>query len=612
MKNLLLCLFGFLLLSPSSAADWDVTYPDHRNVVHVTRPPYSAKGDGVTDDTLALQKALNENVGHGRVLFFPPGVYLVSDTLKWPKKWNERDNWGFTYLQGQSSAKCIIRLKEGTFTDPNKPQSIMWCGGFGSADWFHNYVQGLTFDAGKNNPGAVGLQFYSNNYGAVRNCRIISQDGQGAIGLDLGHRDMNGPLLVRKLEVQGFQRGIATSRSVNSQTFEHIKLSGQTQFGLDNEGQSIAIRGLHSENAVPAVRSYGTLCLLEANLQGREGAKDAPAIINYNNGRLMLRDVVTNGYERAVGDVTTPDYVAAYRIRGEDKTGSQGPNIAEYFSHPVTSLFPTRNASLRLPIEETPESAPDDPKTWAIPDNFGADPTGERDSSEAIQKAIDSGATTLFLPGYYALTKTVLVRGKVQRIVGTGSWVDYKKQASPAFRVVEGEADTVTFEHIASINSGIENNSNRTLVLRSIGTQIWSKGNGKIFLEDVAGHDLSIKNQKVYARQLNIENEGTHLLNDGGQLWILGYKTERGGTLIDTRNAGKTETFGTFSYTTTAGKLGPMFINENSSFFAFFDEVCYTGDPFETLVKETRGTQAKILKRGEGQTWPYIGVPAAP
>ena len=24
----------------------------------------------------------------------------------------------------------------------------MWCGGFGSADWFHNYVQGLTFSVG--------------------------------------------------------------------------------------------------------------------------------------------------------------------------------------------------------------------------------------------------------------------------------------------------------------------------------------------------------------------------------------------------------------------------------------------------------------------------------
>ena len=44
----------------------------------------------------------------------------------------------------------------------------MWCGGFGSADWFHNNVENLTFDVGAQNPGAIALQFYSNDSGTVR------------------------------------------------------------------------------------------------------------------------------------------------------------------------------------------------------------------------------------------------------------------------------------------------------------------------------------------------------------------------------------------------------------------------------------------------------------
>ncbi len=164
---------------------------------------------------------------------------------------------------------------------------MMWCGGFGSADWFHNYVENITFDVGKDNPGAIGLQFYSNNSGAVRNCRFIADAQSGIVGLDLGHRDMNGPLLVRNCEVVGFDRGISTSHAVNGQTFEYITLRNQRQFGFDNEGQSIAIRGLVSVNAIPAVRTYGCLCLVDAQLRGTTDAKRWPGVINYNGGRIF-------------------------------------------------------------------------------------------------------------------------------------------------------------------------------------------------------------------------------------------------------------------------------------------------------------------------------------
>lgn len=604
-----LAIAGFILWTTAvPAAEHDVVYPEHANVVVVTQPPYNAKGDGVADDTAALQKAINENTGHGRILYFPPGTYLVSDTLTWPKRFNGRENWGKTTLQGRHSEKCVLRLKDGTFTDPKQPKAIMWCGGFGSADWFHNHVQGLTFQVGKGNPGAIGLQFYANNYGAVRNCRILSEDGQGEVGLDLGHRDMNGPLLVRRVTVNGFRRGVSTARSVNSQTFEQITLSGQSQFGFDNHGQAITIRGLRSENAVPAVRSYGTLCLIEATLTGRPGAEKAPAIINYNGGRLHARDVATTGYGRAIGDVATPDYVKAYRVTGADKPGSQGPDVDEYFSHPPTSPFPSGTASLRLPIEETPEFPPDDPKDWAVVDAFGADPEGERDSTDAIQKALDSGAGTVFFPGHYQITRTLLVRGKVKRLVGCGRWIDYHAKAKPDFRIVDGDAQVVTFEHFSHISGGIENASGRTLVLRSLGARVASTGKGTLFIEDLAGDELVVRDQKVWARQLNIENQGTHLLAERCDLWILGYKTERGGTLIETRG-GRTELLGGFSYTTTSGKLGPMFVNDNASVFAYFGEVCYTGDPFQILIRETRGTETRTVERGAGATWPYIGTP---
>ncbi len=586
-------------------------YPASPFVINVRQAPYHAKGDGVADDTEAVQRAINENTGRHRVLLFPKGTYLVSRTLTWPKRWNDRDNWGMTMLRGEERDSTILRLKDGCFTDAAKPQAIMWCGGFGSADWFHNYVENLTFDVGAANPGATALQFYSNNSGAVRECRFIAGDGSGAVGLDLGHRDMNGPLLVRNCEVIGFRVGIATGHAVNSQVFENIALRGQRQIGFENTGQPISIRRLTSENSVPALATYGHLCLLEATLKGHGGASSAPAIVNYNGGRIFLRDIRTTGYGRALADIQTPDFAAAYRVTGPDRPGSEGPTIQEYCSQPTTSPFPSPPTSLRLPVKETPAITWEPPSAWVNGDDLGADPSGNADSSAAIQKAMDSGTSTVFLPGSYRLLKTVTVPGSVKRVVGLGGMVNYGKGLKPDFRLAGASQEPFHLEHFAAIHGGLEVNTPRQVVLRSVSdcplTFTANAVGNDIFLEDVVTHDLRVKGQRLWARQLNIENEGTHLSNVGGAVWILGYKTERGGTLLRTSLGGRNEVLGGFSYTTTAGKLAPMFVNEESSVFAFFAEVCFNDDPFQTLIRETRGAETRTVERGSGGTTPYSG-----
>ena len=607
MKALLLFLLIAALTVSASATQQ--AYPSHANAVDVTKPPFSAKGDGVSDDSDALQSALNENIGRHRVLYFPKGTYLVSRTLTWPDKVGERRNWGFTMLRGESRDGSVLRLKDGTFTDAKKPAAIMWCGGFGSADWFHNHVGNLTFDVGANNAGAVALQFYSNNTGAVRDCRFVAADGSGAVGLDLAHRDMNGPLLVSRCEVDGFACGITTSRSVNSQTFEHITLRGQREMGLHNEGQQISIRGLVSENTVPALGTYGSLLLTDAKLSG--GSVNAPAIVNYNGGRIFLRDVKTSGYSRALADMKTPDFAAAFRIKGEDKPGTPGPDIAEYSSHAVSTAFPSPKESLRLPVKETPQPAWESAAKWAVVDAFGADPSGKKDSVEAIQKAMDSGATTVFFPGHYTASRAIEVRGKVRRVIGISGWMNYGKREPVNFRIGDGAEPVVWLENFSGLHGGVEIDTKRTVVLRSVGTQAIkstarSEG-GEVFLEDVVGDGFRFRKQRVWARQLNIENEGTHLTNDGGDVWVLGYKTERGGTLVHTLGGGRTEILGGFSYTTTAGKLAPMFVNDDSSVWAFFGETCFNGDPFTAIIRETRAGQTKTLGKDEASTVPYAG-----
>ena len=449
----------------------------------------------------------------------------------------------------------------------------------------------------------------------MRDCRFVAAEGSGVVGLDLA-RDMNGPLLVSRCEVVGFARGITAAHSVNSQTFEHITLRGQRQMGFQNEGQQISIRGLVSENAVPALSTYGKLLLVDSTLTGSDGAAKHPAIVNHNGGRIFLRDVKTTGYQRALADMETPDFAAAYRLTGEDKPGTLGPDIAEYSSHATTTAFPSPAASLRLLVKETPIPTREPAEKWAVVDAFGADPTANADSAVAIQKAVDSGATTVFLPGSYQSSATIIVRGKVRRIIGLGGQINYGKRDLINFRIGDGDAAVVWLEHFGHLGGGIEIDAKRTVVLRSMETHTIqgtsrSEG-GEVFLEDVVGDNFRFRNQRVWSRQLNIENEGTHLTNNGGDVWVLGYKTERGGTLVHTLGGGRTEILGGFSYTTTAGKLAPMFVNHESSMWSFFGEVCYTGDPFQKIIEETRGGVTKTLGKDEANAVPYSGYSSKP
>jgi hypothetical protein len=215
----------------------------------------------------------------------------------------------------------------------------------------------------------------------------------------------------------------------------------------------------------------------------------------------------------------------------------------------------------------------------------------------------------VFLPGRFNLRTPVVLRGKVRRLLGTGGWINYGKGLKPDLRLADGEAPVVFIEHFGNIHGGLQVDTRRTLVLRSVQdcdlTFTDRARDADLFLEDVVTHHLRLRGGRTWARQLNIENEGTHLVNDGGDLWILGYKTERGGTLLETRNRGRTEVLGNLSYTTTAGKLAPMLVIDHASVFAFFQEVCYNGDPFATLVRETRNGQTRQLQRGEGTLLPF-------
>jgi hypothetical protein len=566
-------------------------FPDAAGAINVKLPPYGAKGDGTTDDTAAIQKAIDEWQGSGRTIVLPAGTYLVSAPLRYtPAKGH-----GYNNLRGAGVTKTTIRLKDDTFTDGAKPLPVLSLGFNGKpdgkgvhADWFNNNVTDFTIDTGRGNAGAIALQYYSNNAGALRDVALVSRDAKGLIGLDLGYADQNGPCLVKGISIDGFATGVRSGATVNSQTAEHVTVSNCSQVGWENGGQCVSIRGLKvSGTGAGFVSKFGVVALVDCEFTGTGAAKELPAVSSGET--LFARNIKTSGYKLAIENKRKNDTPTA---------SADGPNVEEWVSTAPLTLFPVaKPRSLNLPIRETPDVEWDDVSKWANARAFRdlSDP----DDSASIQRAIDSGATTVYLPagGAYYIGAPVELRGKVRRVIGMFAHVVGAKKEAAVWRVSAEGPETLVLQDCRGHFTIEHSAAKRTVVVKNgQGMDGALTGGGDVFLDNVVA-DWEFVKGRAWARQFNNERAGLHVRNAGAQLWVLGFKTERGGTLIETTNGGATEVLGGLSYTTTKGKLAPMFVSKDARVSVVMGEVCYTGDPFARLFEQTRGADTKTLDR---------------
>jgi len=608
------CMLPILLLAMTGMASAEnIVFPADSGIVDV-KAKYGAKGDGVTDDTQAIQKAIDEVKGIPDALFFPNGTYLISDSVGiFNGKAHSRDR--FLTYQGQSEAGTVIRLKDSSpgFDDPAKPKIVMSVyQGQGTGDVMHSYVRNLTVDVGRGNPGAVGLRFMSNNTGAMYHVTIRSSDPQGAgrIGLDM-RQGQNGPCLIKHVTVIGFDYGVETGDTF-SLVFEHLTLKNQRVLGFNNLNARTTVRDLKSANRVPALANgqHGNLTLVEADLSG--GAADATAITS-DGVKCFLRDVKQSGYGHLLRDAA-------------GKT-TDGPALAEWYDGKAQALFPCEAKTLRLPIKETPEVPWEtDLAKWAKVEWSKA---GD-DISEALQRAIDTaareGKTTIYFPRrprtyeYPKLTQPIRVHGSVNRIIGMSNIIDI---ADPTGKLAAGQA-VFTFENLTSeavvverffllggwkCPDGVtmfENKSGKAIVIRNMGhhgTHRKPSAGGEWFIEDVAGSRTSTlfigPGEKCWARQFNPESPKANMIEvSGGLLWILGMKTEGRSRHIIARSGARVELLGGVSYQSWANQPldPPMFtvINSDASFtFGFY----HYNQPFTTIVEETVGNETRTLSR---------------
>lgn len=608
----------------------EIVFPnDSRAFIDVKRD-CGASGDGKTDDTQALQTAIERGC-QNYVLYLPNGTYRITRPLVFQKssKGNEGSMVG-PWIFGQDRDKTIIKLVDQAegFGDPRKPQEAIRGqarpdGARMNADFFDRTLVNVTIDTGKN-PGAVGIKFYSNNTGLLRHVRLL---GDGACGIDLGFNDQNGPLLIQDVAIEGFAVGIRTEHLLNAQTLSRVTIRAR-EVGLHHRGQVLAAEQLNIINAPVAVDSggNGVLTLTDCRFEAPTGGGDA----------AIKLDKATLYASR----LSTPGYTAAIATTGIAGGGAAGPEVAEYSSSPAKVLgqdVPT--SGLRLKPEQEPDIEMSCyPGEWVCANDFGAKTGDNEDDAPAIQKAIDDaanrGAKTVYLlpsrggdPNWYTLKQDIRVHGSVNCITGIGfvrilggDSADPRYPENLAKFVVAADpagAKTVLFQHLQVFSPrpsfGIEvQTPSRTVVCRTTGGTVIARAGTTVFMSNCVGHCYQEAGSKIWMRQWNTERGPDKVQintrNDGGQLWILGMKTEAKSVKLATLNGGRSEVLGVHNYNTTGVKdETPFFkVDEGALSVAGYREVCFSGAWWKVPAQaKLDGREFRVEPR-EWLTWPLL------
>lgn len=559
-------LLAALLLLPAALPAVDYVWPADSGVIDVRRD-HGAKGDGVSDDTAAIQAAIT--AAHRRNRYSPPlislpfGIYRITAPLETrdPER-RKGDGWcAGMILVGESRERTVLRLDDQApgYGDGKAPRPMILTGsesdqanpgGGGNRAFLHSVIN-LTLDTGRGNPGAVGIDWAVSNRGSIEEVTVRSGDGAGFCGIRM-ERPWPGPALLTRVAVQGFDHALRLAHYQYGITGEDLVFSGQRVAVVRNTDNGLWLRGVTSDNRVPFYTAdgkagRGLLVLLDSDLKGGEAG--TPAITG--EGGVLLERVRCSGYGRAstLGGTAIP---AGERISG---------------SHPALRRLGSGATAARLPVREVPVWADRDLSRWANATAFGATPQqGGDDDAPGIQAAIDSGAATVYLQhGSYRLRSPVVLRGNLRRLVGCHASLagPDDQPTDPLLRF--SATGTVVVEHLRidfrRKGCAIEHDGSGDLVLRHCdlpGYRNTPRGTGALFLQDVRGGPLHFEHpQQVWARQLDLEfGDEPLLVNRAADFWLLGYKTE-GEPITLLATGGRSEIWGAMIYPLEAKRLSP-------------------------------------------------------
>ncbi|MFZ3378536.1 MAG: glycosyl hydrolase family 28-related protein [Candidatus Acidiferrales bacterium] len=379
---------------------------------YLTPDNFPVKGDGIADDSLAIQQAINkvqETTNQG-ILFVPAGRYRVSKTIY---------IWPGIRLIGFGAERPTFVLAAKTPGFQQGPAYMFFFAGarpHGDAPvpdanpgTFYSAISNIDFEIQDGNPGAVGVRAHY-----AQHCFLAHIDfhiGSGLAGIH------DGGNVAQDVHFYGGQYGIWTRKPSPGWQFTIIDATfeGQREAAIrEHEAGLTLIR--------PQFKNVPTAIAIDANYSDELWVKDGrmenvsgPAVIisnEYNaHTEINMENVVCShvpvfaSYRESGKQVAAPAEMYAVRTFSHglqySDLGATGA-IAEVFQTSALSVLPDPVKSDILPLPPM--------DTWVNIRSLGARGDGVADDTDALKKAIAGHRTIYFPSGQYRVTDTIALK----------------------------------------------------------------------------------------------------------------------------------------------------------------------------------------------------------
>jgi len=413
---------AFVLAAPASAASVSAfqTMPEDPRAVVV-----HAKGDGKTDDTAAIQQAIDAaaNKGEGGVVFLPSGRYRITKSILIPlavRVYGVGATRPVFVLAPQTPgfqqgvANMVIFTGGDQYTVGKVPMPVAGAVGAdkdvrdANSATFYSVLSNVDFEIGDGNPAATGVRMHTAQHSNLSH--IDFHIGSGLAGVyHVGN-------IAYDLKFHGGRYGILAEKTSPAWQFTLVDATfdGQRDAAIREHEAGLTLDNVDIRDTPVGIdidRGYGDW-LYAKNVRFENVAKAAVVISNEDNVYTQIafdhasaRNVPTFAQFRDSGK-TLAGAGRAYEVT-ELNYGMKLDQLG------APGRFTTNYKTAPLPAKATPQrvlKALPPSKEWANVHKFGAKGDGRADDTAAIQKAIDSNRVVYLPQGFYMVNDTIRMK----------------------------------------------------------------------------------------------------------------------------------------------------------------------------------------------------------